>query len=167
MDAMFVWHFAGETASFLWQILFIHFICVCPNVNALCLMLWTAGRNRCNGTLKTIEDYKQGGKPCPPLIHWEWQSCTFDDKWQHSRKTAVEILTIWCSEINGHCEVNLSPEIDEWGQWEEGKAAVSWGSLWFQCVLCCISHLRRGVSTVLRTTVFFIHLYHLLSQIIQ
>lgn len=27
---------------------------------------------------------------------------------------AVKTLTIWCGEINGHCEVDLSPERDEW-----------------------------------------------------
>lgn len=42
-------------------------------------------------------------------------SHTSDDKWKQSRVMVVETLTIWCSEINGHCEVNLSPETDEQG----------------------------------------------------
>ena len=51
--------------------------------------------------------------PVPFLIHEKLKSHTSGDKWRQSRAMEVETLTIWCSEINGHCEVNLSPETDE------------------------------------------------------
>lgn len=51
--------------------------------------------------------------PSPTLIHGKCQISTSDDKLKQRRVVEVETLTIWCCEINGHCEVNLSPETHE------------------------------------------------------
>lgn len=67
-------------------------------------------------TRKRDRTLQAGRNSSPCFDSWKCHSHTSDDKWKQKRVMVVGTLTIWCSEINGHCEVNLSPETDEWGK---------------------------------------------------